>query len=65
MVQMTLKPKVAYIEIRYSVEDFLEEWDDTDGEVPTQSDYEDWLIAMVMGHLENRKWWPQINLRDC
>ena len=60
---MVLEPKVAYIEVRHSIEDFLNEWDDTDGEVPTQSDYEDWLIATVMGHLENRKWCPQIHLK--
>jgi hypothetical protein len=64
MIETVLEPKVAYIEVRHSVEDFLAEWDDTDGEVPTQSDYEDWLIATVMGNLENRKWWPQIHLRN-
>ena len=63
MVKMTLKPKVAYVEFRYSVEDFLDEWDDTNG-LPTQVDYEDWLIATFRGHLENRKWRPQIHLRD-
>ena len=57
-----LTPMVAYIDVECTIGDFLADWGSE--EIPTQNDYEDWLISTVRGHLENRKWHPQIRIRE-
>jgi hypothetical protein len=49
-----IRPKKAYIEFDFPIDDFFDEWEDLDngGVEPTQQDYDDWAFATAMGLFE-------------
>lgn len=48
-------PKVAYIEYSAFLDDFLEEWYDSNDEPPTQEEYDKWVVSSFWGFIDNHR----------